>query len=143
MEGLLTGAILQHITHLEFSWGFAFDAASLTGNCPWRIVSDGRLILTSEDDGQKFGLPEPVDAEARAGAELLKARVAVVAVDAETADLRITFANGARLELLSTSAGYEAWQLNTPTSCIVAGSQGQLSEARYVKPNLMVGGPWE
>jgi hypothetical protein len=143
VEGILVGSTLQGVTRHEYSWTFAFETADVSAQCLWRMVSGGRVVLTSSDDGQQFGLPEPLDAEVGAKAVLLHRCVSALTVDAETADLRITFENGARLEFLSTSAGYEAWQLNKPGSCIVAGNQGQLSEAQYVKPNVMVGGPWE
>lgn len=48
-------------------WWFKFgDAAAVILACPWRIVKDGKIVLARDDDGQKFGLSEPVDAEAEA-----------------------------------------------------------------------------
>ena len=57
--------------------------------------------------------------------------------------LTLDFDEGSRLEILSTSIGYEAWQLNSVGSCIVAGNEGRLSEATYSAPQVMIGGPWE
>jgi hypothetical protein len=140
---ILEGTALDAVNRMEHSWAFSFGSAGLTTGFPWRVVSGGRLTLASGDDGHPFGLPQPVDAEAEAARALVGRRVVSVAVDPETADLRITFGGGARLELLSGSTGYEAWQLNTADACIVAAAQGRLSEAHYVKPNVMVSGPWE
>jgi hypothetical protein len=143
VAGLLLNVTLHDVTRLEHSWEFGFGSANLTTAFPWRIVSGGRLALTSTDDGHQFGLPKPVDTEADARAALVGQRVRSAMVDPETADLRLIFGNGSRLELLSASVGYEAWQLNTPGACIVAAAQGRLSEAREVSPGVMVGGPWE
>jgi hypothetical protein len=140
---ILEGTALDAVSRLEHSWGFSFGSAGLTTSFPWRVISGGRLTLASGDDGHPFDLPPPVDAESDAISALVGQHVASVTVDPETADLRITFGNGSRLEVLSGSAGYEAWQLDTPGSCIVAGNQGRLSEALYVKPQVMVGGAWE
>lgn len=138
----LKWASLHAVTRFEHAWGFSFSSGNLTTESHWRVVSGGRLLLTSDDDGQQFGLPEPVDTEAAAQAALVGGRVCAVELDVATADLRIAFEDGFRLEVISTSAGYEAWRLNTPGSCIVANG-GRLSEAREVQPGLMVGGPWE
>jgi hypothetical protein len=46
------------------SWHFAFDGgAALVAECPWRILVNGRVRLGSADDQQRFGCPEPVDAQ--------------------------------------------------------------------------------
>jgi hypothetical protein len=139
----LNGALLQEVARLEHSWAFEFDKAALTTSFPWRVVTGGRLVLTSNDDGHQFGLPQPIDAEKEARARLVGHKIIAAAVDAETADLRLTFDNGARLELPLGSVAYETWQLNTSDSCIVAAAEGRLSEARYVGSGVMVGGPWE
>lgn len=50
----------------EADW--AFDLLNKTGlavGCHWRLVSPDGIVLTDEDHGQRFGLPEPVDAELR------------------------------------------------------------------------------
>ncbi len=143
VSDLLGGARLISVTRLEYSWAFEFDCVGLTTGTSWRIVKDGRLFLTSNDDGQKFGLPHPVDAETRFQAVLAGHQVTLCKVDAATADLTLNFDEGSRFEILSTSIGYEAWQLNSAGSCIVAGNEGRLSEATYAAPQVMIGGPWE
>jgi len=143
VASILGGSALKAVARTGNSWEFRFGAATLTTDSSWRVVSAGRLSLASDDDGHQFGLPQPVDAEAAATAALAGQPIMSVAVDPETADLRISFGDGVRLEVLSGSAGYEAWQLSTSDACIVAAGGVGLSEARYVKPNEMVGGPWE
>ncbi len=96
-------------------WVFAFgdvagDGCVLTTDTLWRVVEAGRLVLTSEDDGQQFGLPAPVDAEERCAALLVGRLARSVSVDPWTADVTIQFDREARLDIISSSAGYENWQ---------------------------------
>lgn len=75
----------------------------------WRILVDGRLALTSDDDGHVYGLPQPIDAEARALALLGGRTVTSFHCDEQTADLHLTFGADLRLECLTGSSGYESW----------------------------------
>ena len=143
VSDLLSGAQLVGVTRLEHSWALEFDRVGLTTGTSWRMIKNGRLVLTSSDDGQKFGLHQPVDSETQLQAALAGHQVTSCVVDPATADLTLDFDEGSRLEILSTSIGYEAWQLNSAGSCIVAGNQGRLSEATYAAPQVMIGGPWE
>ena len=67
-----------------------------------------------EDDGQWFGLPEPVNGEARTNELLQGKRVVGVELDEQTADLRIVFDDGVRLDFFNNSSGYEGWQAAVP-----------------------------
>lgn len=81
---------------------------------PWRIVADGRIAFANEDDGQIFGLPAPVDGEAKANALIASRSIAGVSVDCETADLTVHFGKALRLEAFNNSSGYEGWQVSLP-----------------------------
>lgn len=81
---------------------------------PWRIVADGRILFANEDDGQQFGLPDPIDGEALANRLLGGKAIVGVTVDPETADLSLLFDNGTRVDAFNHSAGYEGWQVNLP-----------------------------
>jgi hypothetical protein len=63
-------------------WFFKFgNGIVLSTQSQWRLLSPKAILLTSEDDGQQYGLPEPVDAIARIR-ELLESRgVSKVEVD--------------------------------------------------------------
>jgi hypothetical protein len=113
LEGALLQAELRQIERLGTAWRLNFGEASvLTTDTLWRVLEGGRIAVTNEDDGQGFGLPEPVDASRRATA-LLTGRVTAVTLSPVTADLALTFEGGATLELINTSSGYEAWTLVT------------------------------
>jgi len=81
---------------------------------PWRVVTADGIALGLEDDGQRFGLPRPLDGEARVNELLSGQRVSEIEVDAQTADLRVVFDGGARLDFFNNSSGYEGWQASVP-----------------------------
>jgi hypothetical protein len=108
----LIGARLVRVERGEHEWSFVFaDDTALTVECLWRIRVGGSVARTRDDDGQWFGLAAPVDAE-REAQELLPGDVRSVRLDEGSGDLVIEFGEGVVLEVLSNSAGYEAWQLH-------------------------------
>ena len=89
----------------------------------WRLLCDGALTRTSEDDGQRFGLSQPVDAIAELSKAIIGRTVDSIEVDAGTADLTLSFGRTV-LQAISTSAGYEAWQVNGPEGTVAVGQGG-------------------
>jgi hypothetical protein len=89
----------------------------------WRLLSAGRLTLTSGDDGQLFGRVEPVLAVAELSRALEGQRLAAVDVTSGTADLTLGFADMV-LQALSDSSGYEAWQVHGPAGTVAVGQGG-------------------
>ena len=106
-------------------WVFQFGNGVVLGTeSQWRVLSRDAILLTSEDDGQQYGLPQPVDAVASVR-ELLENRVVSKAeVDAASADLTIRFENEMILQIVNLSSGYEAWTLNSEGDFIVVGRNG-------------------
>lgn len=91
-------------------WRASFgDLFTISFKVPWRIVAKGRVALGHEDDGHWFGLPAPLDGEARAACLLAGRLVQAVHLDLETGDLRIVFDGGTRIDLFNHSCGYEGW----------------------------------
>ena len=127
----LVGRTTTEITFDEAgSWVFTFGSdALITVECLWRIVQLPRVVLTSEDHRQKFGLPAPVDAVAESTQLLLGKSVTAVSLREATADLVINFGSDLRLEIISTSSGYENWHMRDPSSTnFVAQGGGQISK---------------
>jgi hypothetical protein len=108
----LKGASIKDIPDLEAedAWHFGFTVGGLAVQCPWRIVSSERVVLGSVDHKQWFGLPEPVDAVARASKLLEGKIVESVKIHDVTSDLTIQFTGDLRLEVFNNSSGYDGWQ---------------------------------
>jgi uncharacterized protein (DUF433 family) len=104
------GVQCSGVERLAHSWGFGFgDSGGMNVECPWRIISNGHIDVSSADDGQTFGLPEPFDAQARASDLLVGRRVRELSIEPASSDMRVEFENFVALELLNISSGYEAW----------------------------------
>lgn len=94
----------------EDAWDLNFNChtADLNIYCPWRLVGNGSVLLAGSDHEQNFGLPEPVDVAAEA-LRLLNGKVEEASIDETTADLRIDFAGGIRVDVFNDSGGHEGW----------------------------------
>jgi hypothetical protein len=140
-------------TRMEGGWSFSLTRTDPGGgvifvSAPWRIVTGAGIAHAADDDGQWFGLPEPVDGEAKANALLGERRVTSFAVDRVTADIRVEFGGAVRLEVFNNSTGYEGWsatfQVGPEEVTLVGGGGGALSFVsvpRGTKPTLVIGQP--
>lgn len=121
----IIGVSLNEPTQWSFSFGLG---VGIGAECPWRLLKDGRMAISSEDHLQQYGLPAPIDAAAVATDTLASRAIVQVEVKDGTADLVLEFADGIRLEFLSISSGYESWGVTTPSGFqVVAQGGGQLS----------------
>jgi hypothetical protein len=122
----------QRVTQVTFSepslWLFSFDAHSgISTESPWRILEHGKIAISHEDHGQKYGLPEPIDAAALASSLLAGVEIKEVKVREGTADILISLAGDIHLEIIPFSSGYEGWQVSSPSGHqVIAQGGGQL-----------------
>ncbi len=93
---------------------------SIRAACAWRLISNSQIVLGWRDDGQPFGLPEPLDAAVRARSALAGTLVSDTRTDAMTGDLHLVFDNGCELQLFNDSCGYEGWTADVDGLSIIA-----------------------
>jgi hypothetical protein len=121
----------KELIRYEFSWLFVFDGGiSATVGCIWRLIEDGRIRITSEDDGHQFGLPAPVDGVLSVGQRLGGAIITYVILRAGTLDLELQFDSGHILQFIPDSSGYEAWNVYEPSRQFIAIGGGELAVLR-------------
>jgi uncharacterized protein DUF6188 len=125
----LRGSSVTSVDHYaEDSWRLNFEAAGLNIQCPWRIVSNGAVVLGGSDHEQKFGLPQPVDVAVEALRLLNGRSVESARIDETTADLFITFASDVRVDVFNDSSGYEGWTFaDQRGTWLVAQGGGQMA----------------
>jgi Family of unknown function (DUF6188) len=124
----MVGLEFQSITRREFDWVLLFGKeSSLVVACLWRLVEDGHIRVTSEDDGHRFGLPAPVDAALEVNLRLTGASVAAVELRESILDMELRFSTGHVFQVLPDSSGYEAWQLCSRNSQFIAVGGGTLT----------------
>lgn len=109
----LIGRQLLSVEKKDYSWFFGFGTgASLATESPWRLIEQGRIVVSSEDHGQQFGLPAPVDAGREFLSRVAGRTVEAVSVNSDSGDLLVRFQEQAYLQLLQLSSGYESWRLS-------------------------------
>lgn len=100
-----------HVARTASEWCIEFDGnVQIWMPGPWRIVADGRVTFGSEDDGQRFGLPAPLDGEACANTLLANKKVLSVSINEQTGDIHILFDDAIQLDAFTSSRGYEGWR---------------------------------
>ena len=119
---------LLSVVKQEYQWVFEFEFSSrLTVECLWRPLEHGRIRLTSEDDGQQFGLPAPVVAAYEMSLRIVGSCVSSVALREGTLDLELRFQTSHVLQVVPTSADYEAWNARHGDCLYVATGCGELA----------------
>jgi hypothetical protein len=113
LKQMMVGTVCR-VQKREADWNFNFGEVNIAVSVPWRIVTVEGIAYGDEDDAQWFGLPQPVDGEARANELLGKRPVVNVNVDQLTADLRISLDGGSRMDLFNNSMAYEGWVADLP-----------------------------
>ncbi len=112
---------------LDGEWYFSFEnEAVLRAGCLWRLVVKQRVVLSSRDHGQIFGLKSPIDAAQEAMRILAGKQVTAVVLETGTADVKIQLADGTKLELLNDSSGYEPWGFSSKAVTLVATAGGDV-----------------
>ena len=124
----LVGYRFQSLARREYDWALALDGdASVVVGCLWRLVESGRIRFTSDDDGQQFGLSEPVNAAAEVNVRLVGSAVEEVDLRQGLLDLVLRFSSGHLLEIIPTSSGYEAWNVRCGSRQFIAVGGGELA----------------
>ena len=121
MEGRTLSKIEKRSDYRVFQFG---NGVVLSTQSPWRVLSQEAILLTSQDDGQQYGLPKPVDAQAEVRKLLQNRIVSELDVDQASADFTIRFDNGTALQILNVSSGYEACTLDSEGDYRIVGRNG-------------------
>jgi hypothetical protein len=79
----------------------------------WRIIKNGKAIISSFDHQQKYGLPVPLNAIETLQREVHNQTVVEANLDKETGDLLFTFTGNVKLRIFNFT-GYEVWYISFP-----------------------------
>ena len=112
-------AIGEHgFCSITFSGGVSLTQESLL-----RYVGQSGVFISAEDHRQQFGLPAPYDAEQDIRSKMVGKVIRRVEIARDTGDLTLNLEDG-RVEIICTSAGYEAYQVCGPNNLIMVGRGG-------------------
>ncbi len=124
-------ALFQRLDH---GWSLSLGECGVFVSTTWRIIAGDEVAFTSADDGHPFGLGHPMDVEGEANTLFRNNPISDVVVDRSTGDLVVAFAGGQRLQILTTSAGYEGWTASFTAEGsdidVICGGGGALSVVR-------------
>jgi hypothetical protein len=116
---------LSQVEKKDFTWFFTFESGgSVSIDSAWRLISTDGIIVTSEDHGHPFGLPEPVDAGNRVLTAVKNKHIVNYLCSKPTSDLTIAFEGEIQIQFLNMSCGYESWTMwndNIQTICLGGG----------------------
>ncbi len=122
---LLTNRTVERFTigdhgvcSLTISGGYSLSQGSLL-----RYVGRPGVFISSMDHKHQFGLPAPYDAEQDIHSRIIGQTIRRVEITPGTGDLALCFDDG-RIEIICTSAGYEAYQVYGPDNFIMVGRGG-------------------
>ena len=79
----------------------------------WRLIKEGRPLVSIFDHRQRYGLPAPIDALRVANDELRGKELLEAAMDRTTGDLHFRFDGELTLEVFNFTA-FEIWELTFP-----------------------------
>ena len=134
----MIGRSITEVEKTDYTWFFRFDDGTVIGteDC-WRLIANGRIVITSEDHGHQFGLDSPVDATGVIKAETNGKTVNGIEVDNNTGDLTL-FMESTFLTFLCLSAGYEAWHMTHCEIEFICMGGGKVVEISRGKPSEQV-----
>jgi hypothetical protein len=119
LRPLVLGKRVEKFEGNAGAWTIHFGDVRLNIGCPWRLFVQGSLKFCSSDHKQKFGLPQPFDAESEASKILQSKTLQDFSIAKSTTDLVLDFEDTVKVELLQNSSGYEAWNFSGPKGCLV------------------------
>ena len=124
----LVGNSLIAVRKQDYTWFFDFkDGAWIATESNWRLISPEAIVVTAEDHGHKFGLPQPIDAINRIFALTNGHPLESYEIAGVTSDLTLFFENGASIQFLNLSCGYESWRAGNAVAEVVCLGGGGLS----------------
>jgi len=124
----LVGKQLIEASKKDFTWFFVFsDGGSIATESFWRLLASRGIEATTTDDGQLFGLKEPLDASERVLAATQEKKILEIQIAQRTSDLSLVFEKGVRIDFLNLSCGYESWRAKHGSEEVICMGGGQLS----------------
>jgi hypothetical protein len=124
----LDGRRLLKAAKHDYTWSFTFsDGARVTTESSWRLLTKEGVSVTSEDDGQLFGLKDPVDACARVIAAVGDRKITECRLEERTSDLSVRFGDDVTVQFLTMSCGFESWHAQIGDEEIVCMGGGEIS----------------
>jgi hypothetical protein len=109
-----TNSLFDNVTYYTEteSWCFFFEEKiSVSFSGFWRLYKNNKIVLVSTDNGQQYGLPEPIDLVSEITKALTGKTLQQIKADKDTADLELKITEEIKIIFYTSSTGYENYYL--------------------------------
>ncbi len=125
-----TNSIFQSSTYDKDadSWSFVFaDRIYFNIQTIWRLFDNKKIKRVSLDNGQQFGLPQPIDLAPEINEYLIGKKILEIKVKQDTGDLILTLTDNLQIEILITSSGYESYNFTIDNKNYIGLGSGDIA----------------
>jgi len=88
------------------------DGINVNVSAFWRLFYNDHIALISLDHMHQFGLPKPINLEELLQEKLSEKRLTKIEVDNNTGDLTLTLSDQYKLNIYTSSIGYESYSFS-------------------------------
>lgn len=93
----------------------------------WRLLQNGKILFTSTDHLQQYGLPKPINIIEEVTNALLATRLSKITVKENTGDLELFLSNNYLLEFFITSSEYESYSFSINNHTYIGMGRGEIA----------------
>lgn len=129
-----TNSIFKSVTYDKDSdsWYFVFtDKIAFNVSTLWRLLENRQIKLVSLDNGQEFGLSEPIDLILALTEKLNGKSLLEIKIKQETADLNLILTDNIEIEIFISSSGYESYNFSVDRKNYIGMGGGEIAEFEY------------
>jgi len=110
------------------SWRFSFsDNINFITQAIWRLLKNKKIQWVSLDNGQQFGLQNPIDLIEELTSELTGKHLLKIIVNPNTADLLLNLTDNLQIEIFICSSGYESYNFSIDRKNYIGMGSGDLA----------------
>jgi hypothetical protein len=91
----------------------AFANGSMLRADYWRVIKEGKVVMTSFDHEQQYGLPAPIDAITELQGQLQDRILIDATLERESGDLLFEFSDNIKFRVFNFTC-YEVWEIHFP-----------------------------
>ena len=110
------------------SWRFSFsDNINFIAQTIWRVLKNKKIQWVSLDNGQQFGLPNPINLIDKLTSELKGKHLLEIIVKPNTADLLLNLTDNLQIEIFISSSGYESYNFSINKKNYIGMGSGEIA----------------
>ena len=109
------------------SWRFKFKTDYFNCSGLWRILKSKKIERVSLDNGQQFGLPNPINLENEVNELLKDKKLEAIIIKKDTSDLQLILTDNLEIEIFISSSGYETYDFSFDSKRYIGQGSGDIA----------------